>query len=315
MPAASVAIQGRLDDLGTPLLDVEFVVLDLETTGGSPANDRITEVGAVKIRGGEVLGTFHTLVNPEVSIPPLISALTGITERDGGRRRADRGRAPLPARVPRRGRAGRPQRLLRPALRPGQPGAARLPAHRQPGRLHGPAGPQAAPPRRGAQRPPGHPGRLPRGDGRPLPPGPDRRPGDRRRVPQPAGAGRLLRRARPRGPDRVPLGQGRGQLQEGPPGRPAPPLPRGVPVPRRRRAGPVRGQGQGPPDPGAQLLLRRRAGQGRRPAARAGRHRPPAVRDRAGGQRPRGPADPAPPPPLQPPRPQPRALLLPQADP
>jgi DNA polymerase III subunit epsilon len=80
MPAASVAIQGRLDDLGTPLLDVEFVVLDLETTGGSPANDRITEVGAVKIRGGEILGSFHSLVNPEVSIPPLISALTGITD-------------------------------------------------------------------------------------------------------------------------------------------------------------------------------------------------------------------------------------------
>jgi DNA polymerase III subunit epsilon len=80
MPAASVAIQGRLDDLGTPLVDVEFVVLDLETTGGSPANDRITEVGAVKIRGGEVLGTFQTLVNPGVSIPPLISALTGITD-------------------------------------------------------------------------------------------------------------------------------------------------------------------------------------------------------------------------------------------
>jgi DNA polymerase-3 subunit epsilon len=80
MPAAPVAVQGRLDDLGTPLLDVEFVVLDLETTGGSPANDRITEVGAVKIRGGEVLGTFHSLVNPEVPIPPLISALTGITD-------------------------------------------------------------------------------------------------------------------------------------------------------------------------------------------------------------------------------------------
>ena len=80
MPAASVALQGRLDDLGTPLLDVEFVVLDLETTGGSPANDRITEVGAVKIRGGEVIGTFQTLVNPGVPIPPLISALTGITD-------------------------------------------------------------------------------------------------------------------------------------------------------------------------------------------------------------------------------------------
>jgi DNA polymerase-3 subunit epsilon len=80
MPAASVAIQGRLDDLGTPLVNVEFVVLDLETTGGSPANDRITEVGAVKIRGGEVIGTFQTLVNPGVPIPPLISALTGITD-------------------------------------------------------------------------------------------------------------------------------------------------------------------------------------------------------------------------------------------
>jgi DNA polymerase III subunit epsilon len=80
MPAAPAAVQGRLDDLGTPLVDVEFVVLDLETTGGSPANDRITEVGAVKVRGGEIAGTFHTLVDPEVPIPPLISALTGITD-------------------------------------------------------------------------------------------------------------------------------------------------------------------------------------------------------------------------------------------
>jgi DNA polymerase-3 subunit epsilon len=79
MPAASVAVQGRLDDLGTPLHDVEFVVLDLETTGGSPANDRITEVGALKIRGGEVTGTFHSLVNPRMPIPPMITALTGIT--------------------------------------------------------------------------------------------------------------------------------------------------------------------------------------------------------------------------------------------
>jgi DNA polymerase-3 subunit epsilon len=81
MPAAPAAIQGRLDDLGTPLVDVEFVVLDLETTGGSPANDRVTEVGAVKVRGGEVLGSFHTLVDPEVPIPPIITALTGITDR------------------------------------------------------------------------------------------------------------------------------------------------------------------------------------------------------------------------------------------
>jgi DNA polymerase III subunit epsilon len=74
------AAQLGLDDLGTPLAEVEFVVLDLETTGGSPSADRITEVGAVKVRGGQVLGTFHALVDPGVPIPPLISALTGITD-------------------------------------------------------------------------------------------------------------------------------------------------------------------------------------------------------------------------------------------
>ena len=73
------AVQHSLDDLGTPLVDVEFAVLDLETTGGSPATDQITEVGVVKVRGGEVTGTFHTLVNPGMPIPPMITALTGIS--------------------------------------------------------------------------------------------------------------------------------------------------------------------------------------------------------------------------------------------
>ena len=68
------------DDLGTPLSDVTFTVIDLETTGGSPATCAITEVGAVKVRGGECLGTFQTLVNPGVPIPPEIVILTGITE-------------------------------------------------------------------------------------------------------------------------------------------------------------------------------------------------------------------------------------------
>ena len=73
------AVQQSLDDLRRPLIDVEFAVLDLETTGGSPATDRITEVGVVKVRGGEVTGTFHTLVNPQMPIPPMITALTGIS--------------------------------------------------------------------------------------------------------------------------------------------------------------------------------------------------------------------------------------------
>jgi DNA polymerase-3 subunit epsilon len=72
--------QQTLDDLGRPLSDVTFVVLDLETTGGSPQHDAITEVGALKLRGGELLGRFETLVNPGVPIPPTITVLTGITE-------------------------------------------------------------------------------------------------------------------------------------------------------------------------------------------------------------------------------------------
>ena len=76
---AAVPVQRSFDDLGTPLADVTFVVVDLETTGGSPGDDAITEIGAVKLRGGECLGTFATLVNPGREIPPTITFLTGIT--------------------------------------------------------------------------------------------------------------------------------------------------------------------------------------------------------------------------------------------
>ena len=62
------------------LVDVTFVVVDLETTGGPPAEAGITEIGAVKVRGGEVLGEFQTFVRSGVPIPPFISLLTGITD-------------------------------------------------------------------------------------------------------------------------------------------------------------------------------------------------------------------------------------------
>ena len=68
------------DGLGLPLSHATFVVVDLETTGGSPAEAGITEIGAVRIRGGEVIGEFSTLVNPGVPIPPFVAALTGITD-------------------------------------------------------------------------------------------------------------------------------------------------------------------------------------------------------------------------------------------
>jgi len=72
--------QHSFDELGDPLREVTFVVVDLETTGGSAATEAITEFGAVKVRGGEVLGEFATLVDPGRSIPPQIVMLTGITD-------------------------------------------------------------------------------------------------------------------------------------------------------------------------------------------------------------------------------------------
>ena len=75
------AYQPRFDDLGTPLSDVTFCVLDLETTGGSAADCDITEIGAARYRGGEELGVFQTLVDPGAPIPPFITVLTGITQR------------------------------------------------------------------------------------------------------------------------------------------------------------------------------------------------------------------------------------------
>jgi DNA polymerase-3 subunit epsilon len=69
-----------LDDRGVPLADTTFCILDLETTGGNRNDDMITEVGVVKVRGGECLGTFHTLVNPGRAIPPQITVLTGLTD-------------------------------------------------------------------------------------------------------------------------------------------------------------------------------------------------------------------------------------------
>lgn len=73
-------VQRSFDDLGTPLHEVTFCVIDLETTGTNRNDDMITEVGAVKMRGGECLGTFHTLVNPGRAIPPQITVLTGLTD-------------------------------------------------------------------------------------------------------------------------------------------------------------------------------------------------------------------------------------------
>ncbi|MBI4205761.1 MAG: hypothetical protein HY527_12105 [Betaproteobacteria bacterium] len=61
------------------MLDQPIVFLDLETTGATAAHDRVTEVGLVEVDGGRVSGEWSTLVNPGIGIPPVIQALTGIT--------------------------------------------------------------------------------------------------------------------------------------------------------------------------------------------------------------------------------------------
>ncbi|UQU63253.1 DEDD exonuclease domain-containing protein [Couchioplanes caeruleus] len=75
-----LSADGSVDPAALSLRDTTFVVLDLETTGGAPDGGGITEIGAVKVRGGEELGVFGTLVNPGERIPPFITVLTGITE-------------------------------------------------------------------------------------------------------------------------------------------------------------------------------------------------------------------------------------------
>lgn len=65
-------------DKSTTLAHATFAFLDIETTGGSSTSDRITEIGIRFWRGGEVVGEWQTLLNPETRISPFIEQLTGI---------------------------------------------------------------------------------------------------------------------------------------------------------------------------------------------------------------------------------------------
>ncbi|MDO5038207.1 PolC-type DNA polymerase III [Clostridium sp.] len=81
-------VEGYLVNDGIPLaigengesLDDSYVVFDLETTGFSPKNDKIIEIGAVKIREGKIIDRFSEFVNPERNIPYKITELTGISD-------------------------------------------------------------------------------------------------------------------------------------------------------------------------------------------------------------------------------------------
>lgn len=69
-----------LAGIGEPLADLEFVIVDVETTGWLPDQASITEIGAVRVNGGQIRSEFCTLVDPGSAIPADITALTGITD-------------------------------------------------------------------------------------------------------------------------------------------------------------------------------------------------------------------------------------------
>ncbi|MBI3689032.1 MAG: DEDD exonuclease domain-containing protein [Actinobacteria bacterium] len=77
---ATTFVQASFDELGEPLREMTFCVVDLETTGVAPDSAEITEIGAVKVRGGAVQAEFHSLLDPGGPIPAFITVLTGITD-------------------------------------------------------------------------------------------------------------------------------------------------------------------------------------------------------------------------------------------
>ena len=84
-PPAAARYGGAQEDRAAAralaLTQIEFAVVDVETTGWSPAEARITEIGAVRLRAGRVTGEFCTLVDPGVPVPADIEALTGISSQ------------------------------------------------------------------------------------------------------------------------------------------------------------------------------------------------------------------------------------------
>ena len=78
VPQVSAEAQARLKTL---LSSGTYIVFDIETTGGNPEKNGITEIFAIRYGNGEVLGTFYSMVNPGIPIPPIVRRMTGINNQ------------------------------------------------------------------------------------------------------------------------------------------------------------------------------------------------------------------------------------------
>ena len=73
--------RGKVSHLSDTLLKGSFVCFDIETTGGNPERNGITEIFAVRYIDGVEAETFYSMVNPKIPIPPIVRRMTGITNR------------------------------------------------------------------------------------------------------------------------------------------------------------------------------------------------------------------------------------------
>ncbi len=267
------------------------MVVDVETTGGSPASASLTEVAAARYRGGELLGTYQTFVRPDERIPPFITALTGIS--DAMVADAPRVGEMLPSFLEFVGgsvlvghnlrfdlsfldhalvSSGRDRlanrtvdtlalarRLVRDLVENCKLGTLAAIA---------PTPPPA------------------------LAPGPDRRAGHRRPAPRPAGAGRLLRDPRSRGAARPAHAGGPSPGGQAPAHRATSPPARRLLVHRRRRTRALRGEGHRPASPGPVVLHLRPTTDDRAAAPPAPRRPPPGLPRSTDRRHHRGPTDP-----------------------
>ena len=287
-PRRALPRQTSFDELGSPLHEVTFVVVDLETTGGSPTTRPSPRSARSRCAAARCSASSRPSSVRAHPIPPFISVLTGHHRRDGRAGAADRDRAPGVPRLHRRRRPRGPQRAVRrglPARRRGPVRApvavARRPRHRAPG-------PSGAEPRRGARLQAQHARPALPGHHRAQPPGAVRRPRHRRRAARAHRAGRHRGRPVLRGAGHLLLARLDRPAPQAASRRGSPPRPGGLRLPGRSGPPALHRQVHGPAGPGPHLLHRQRDTQ---PHGRDGRPRrvgpPHPVRDGARGRGPR----------------------------